>query len=884
MLALGIGVQQAYHLHVPRAGVSGKAFSVVSFDGVEELGEPNRFVIRLTHPQSDLPRSSFVGMPATFTITPPALPGVPALGTGRKTQGVITGFQQLDSNPDVATYEVVLESRIAQLRNVTRCRLFLEQTFPKIIETILREHGFAGDNSHFSFTLRRDYEKRPIVTQWHESDLAFIQRLCRRSGIWFRIDAGEYGEIVHFGDDFTHYRRSPALSAPFSQDAGLESVGSETVRAFETHARQIPQSYIVRDYNRLAAPAPIETEVNLARNDKTTFGNAYAFGSMHLSKEQAEWEGRLRHEAGLCEQVVYQGKGNVLGLVPGAVFRFTNRALPDAEYGQLITKITHHGARDTAYHNSYTAIPSDRIYRLPLHEDAWPKVDSTVSARIASPDRYPYAYMNKAGDYMVQFDFDRDPRQAGLNSCWMRLAKPFAGPLQTGFHFPLIDGVEVAVAFHNGDPDRPYIAHALHDSQNTDLITNENRWMSRNEIRTQSNNKLRMEDWEGEEHVKLATELGKSQLNLGHLVDAKKQKRGEGMEIRTDFWGSIRAAKGLFLSADAQPKANGQQLDMLATEAQLEQALAQTQALAETAKAAHASVAEYEKQKALFNDTLKQLKKACIVMSAPAGIGLASGGNLQLSASQNLIATAGGNADISVMKKFTVAASEAISLFAQKLGIKIFAAKGKVEIQAQSDEMLLTALKDLKITSVNGKLVLSADKEVWIGAGGSYIKIMPEGIENGTPGDIYEKCAVWSKEGAASMQIAANMTAGVKDILPVSSLLFGTAASPASISYLPAGMPYKLFADGEQVKQGKIDATGQIPVTHRAPTKQYSLELANGTTYKLPVSDAYRGDADNGAQANAGFHFHEATPGADAIDRAHHRQAYNDLLNSDEES
>ncbi|AIY39896.1 VgrG protein [Collimonas arenae] len=668
--------------------------------------------------------------------------------------------------------------------------MFLEKTFPKIIESILREHGFAGDNSNFSFTLRREYEKRPIVTQWHESDLAFIQRLCRRSGIWFRIDAGEYGEVIHFGDDFTHYGRSPALSAPLSRDAGLESVGSEAVRALETHAKMIPQSYIVRDYNHLTAPAPIEAEVNLARNDKTTFGQSCAFGSMHLSKEQAEWEGRLRHEAALCEQVIYKGKGNVLGLIPGAVFRFTNKVLPDAEYGQLITKITHHGARDTAYHNSYIAIPSDRIYRLPLHEDDWPKVDGTVSARIASPDRYPYAYMSKTGDYVVQFDFDRDPRQSGLNSCWMRLAKPFAGGLQTGFHFPLIDGVEVAVAFHNGDPDRPYIAHALHDSQNSDLITNENRWMSRNEIRTQSNNKLRMEDWEGQEHIKLATEYGKSQLNLGHLVDAKKQQRGEGVEMRTDGWGSVRAGKGLFVSADAQPKANGQQLEMQATVTRLEQALEQAQILGGAVKQAQAIAADFDQQQGLLDKTLKDLKQSGVLFSAPAGIGLASGGNLQLSASQNLIATAGGNADISVMKKFTVAAGEAISLFAQKLGIKIFAAKGKVEIQAQSDEIALSALKDLKIVSVEGKLVLSSTKEVWIGAGGSYIKITPEAIENGTPGDILERCAMWNRPGAASMSIPVSPMP-VSELKPI-KLAINLQDIPGAHGVTPVGQAWKI--------------------------------------------------------------------------------------------
>jgi type VI secretion system secreted protein VgrG len=102
------------------------------------------------------------------------------------------------------------------------------------------------------------------------------------------------------------------------------------------------------------------------------------------------------------------------------------------------------------------------------------------------------------------------------------------------------------------------------------------------------------------------------------------------------------------------------------------------------------------------------------------------------------------------MKRFTVAAGEAISLFAQKLGMKLFAAKGKVEIHAQTDEMSLAALKDVTITSTDGKLILSAAKEVWIGAGGSYIKINANRIENGTPGDILEKCASWNKPGAAS--------------------------------------------------------------------------------------------------------------------------------------
>ncbi|WP_036013602.1 DUF2345 domain-containing protein, partial [Robbsia andropogonis] len=101
-------------------------------------------------------------------------------------------------------------------------------------------------------------------------------------------------------------------------------------------------------------------------------------------------------------------------------------------------------------------------------------------------------------------------------------------------------------------------------------------------------------------------------------------------------------------------------------------------------------------------------------------------------------------------------------LFAQNAGIKLFASKGKVEIQAQSDEMKLAALNDVTITSSSGKVVISADKEIWIGAGGSYIKITSELIENGTSGQILEKGASWSKQGASSMRLPTPITSVTK--------------------------------------------------------------------------------------------------------------------------
>ena len=53
-------------------------------------------------------------------------------------------------------------------------------------------------------------------------------------------------------------------------------------------------------------------------------------------------------------------------------------------------------------------------------------------------------------------DFDRERRNRIRLYLWLRMAKPCAGET-LGWHTPLIDGTEVAIAYSNGDIDLPHI-------------------------------------------------------------------------------------------------------------------------------------------------------------------------------------------------------------------------------------------------------------------------------------------------------------------------------------------------------------------------------------------------------------------------------------------
>jgi type VI secretion system secreted protein VgrG len=246
---------------------------------------------------------------------------------------------------------------------------------------------------------------------------------------------------------------------------------------------------------------------------------------------------------------------------------------------------------------------------------------------------------------------------------------------------------------------------------------------------------------------------------------------------------------------------------------------------------------------------------------------------------------AGKSVDVSAVKRFTVAAGELVSLFAQKLGIRLFAARGPVEIQAQSDAMSLLADRDVTVASVDGKVDIAASKELILACGGAFVKLADGNITLGGPGDLFLKIITVQKQGAQSYDVPMNLNHPGLAGLPTMLLTLHAMASPASRGGIPTGMPYKLFADGELMKQGVFDSTGQLLVDHHMTTRKYTLELANGVTHTLPVAEAYRGDTVNGTLANRGFQYHEAMPegNAEAVDRAMHRQSYSDLLSSGSE-
>ena len=733
---------------------------VLTFTGREQLSAPFRYDIEFTSTDKAIAPESVLMQDGAFSLSAPPVQGMPVMTPLRTLYGVITGFKHLSSSQDEARYEVRLEPRMALLARSRQNAIYQNQTVPQIVEKILRErHQMRGQD--FVFNLKSEYPAREQVMQYGEDDLTFVSRLLSEVGIWFRFatDARLKIEVIEFYDDQSGYERG--LTLPLRHPSGLFDGETEAVWGLNTAYSVVEKSVSTRDYNYREATAEMTTgQHDATGGDNTTYGEAYHYADNFLQqgdKEAAEsgaFYARIRHERYLNEQAILKGQSTSSLLMPGLEIRVQGDDAPAVfRKGVLITGVTASAARDRSYELTFTAIPYSERYGYRPALIPRPVMAGTLPARVTSTVKNDiYAHIDKDGRYRVNLDFDRDAWKPGYESLWVRQSRPYAGDTY-GLHLPLLAGTEVSIAFEEGNPDRPYIAGVKHDSAHTDHVTIQN--YKRNVLRTPANNKIRLDDERGKEHIKVSTEYGgKSQLNLGHLVDAGKQQRGEGFELRTDMWGAVRAKKGIFISADAQDKAQGQVLDMTDALAQLREAQSLVEALCSATEVAKAELADLQTQKVMMSEALEELKKSAMLLSAPEGIAQVTPKSLQLSAGENIISTSGKNSDFSVLKKFTVAAGETVSLFAQKLGIKIFAGKGKVEIQAQGDEMLLDALKDIRISSSEGRILISAKNEIILTSGGGYIRIGDGTVECAAPDKIIERGAVWQKFSGQSISQA----------------------------------------------------------------------------------------------------------------------------------
>ncbi|WP_341645998.1 type VI secretion system Vgr family protein [Thauera sp. SDU_THAU2] len=105
---------------------------------------------------------------------------------------------------------------------------------------------------------------------------------------------------------------------------------------------------------------------------------------------------------------------------------------------------------------------ADRPFRPPLATPK-PRTRGVETAVVVGPPGEEI-HTDEYGRVKVHFHWDRYGARDGTDTCWIRVASPWAGSGFGAIHIPRI-GQEVIVDFEHGDPDRPIITGRVYNAE-----------------------------------------------------------------------------------------------------------------------------------------------------------------------------------------------------------------------------------------------------------------------------------------------------------------------------------------------------------------------------------------------------------------------------------
>ncbi|HDZ56896.1 MAG TPA: type VI secretion system tip protein VgrG, partial [Pseudomonas xinjiangensis] len=209
-------------------------FKVLAFNGLESINKPYRFELELVSEYPDLDIETFLHQPAFLAF---------AVG-GKGVHGLIHSIAQSEAGKRLTRYRITLAPHLAYLAHRTNQRIFQHLSVPQIIAQVLQEHGILGDTHRFQ--LGTTYPERDYCTQYAETDLHFIQRLCEEEGIHYHFEHTADSHVLVFGDDQTGFPKLAPI--PFQQGNGMVA-DEPVIKRFALRLETRPSRVTRRDYD-----------------------------------------------------------------------------------------------------------------------------------------------------------------------------------------------------------------------------------------------------------------------------------------------------------------------------------------------------------------------------------------------------------------------------------------------------------------------------------------------------------------------------------------------------------------------------------------------------------------------------------------------------------
>ncbi|MCQ3001615.1 type VI secretion system tip protein VgrG [Pseudomonas syringae] len=477
-------------------------FRVLAFTAKESISRPFSVRIELVSERSNLQLEDLLHRLAFLRLD----------ADGNGLHGQIGEIAQGDSGKRFTHYFIQLVPSLKRLEYRSNHRIFQGKTVPEIIALVLKDHAIFSNG--FAFRLREPRKPRDYCTQYQETDLHFVRRLCEEEGIHFHFQHSPDEHLLVFADDpiqLPVLKAAVAYVQSSGQVADASVINRFNVRLATRSGKASHQTY----HFQLPQVDLLSSAGGDGRKELEDYQYPAPFTDLSVGTRQAQ----KALERNRSDVQLASGDSDQSALLSGHLFELTH---PNPAWSQqwLLTSVFHEGkqpqvleesmsrasgAFTQGYRNRFEAIPGKVPFRPPLRHRK-PRVLGSQHAVVTGPPGEEI-YCDDYGRIKVKFFWDREGSRNEHSSCWLRVATGWAHEQYGTVMIPRV-GMEVIVGYFEADPDQPYVQTCLPNAgtraplnlpmQNTQTV-----------LKTQSSpggagfNELRIEDRKGAESISI---------------------------------------------------------------------------------------------------------------------------------------------------------------------------------------------------------------------------------------------------------------------------------------------------------------------------------------------------------------------------------------------
>lgn len=483
--------------------------------GHEAMSQLFEFRLRLMSSRDDIDPRKIIAKPAILRIE---TWDSSRMGGERHWNGVVSRFQRTGraasaDGEDLYSYECDIVPWFWFMTQHEDCRIFQNKTVREIVETIFDE--FAYDD--FRFDLTESHPSLEYCTQYHETTFDFISRLLEREGIhyYFRHneEGGESRHILVFTDNNGSNPTLDPATIPFHHAGAAEDF--DAIRTLSLDQQMRTRRVTLRDWDYSKKKLVQEDTPTVLHIGEDRELERYRYPGGFVGPDVGKYLSRVIMEAEEASHMRFRGDSQVRTLAPGHTFTLEGHPFDEFNIEHMVLSVWHHGRNNlnndggpSEYGNEFTLQPHDVTWRAPL---STPKahVRGPQTALVVGPQGEEI-HVDAHGRIKVQFHWDRLGQYDDKSSCYVRVSQSWAGNGYGTLFIPRI-GMEVVVGFLEGDPDRPLVTGCVYNGVNKPPYTNDG-YTTRSGIKTLSSkggggtNELRFDDEKGKEEVFLHAE------------------------------------------------------------------------------------------------------------------------------------------------------------------------------------------------------------------------------------------------------------------------------------------------------------------------------------------------------------------------------------------